>query len=267
VDIWSLYEFPVWVTALVVAALFLLALESGFRLGSWTSKDGTERQEEEGADIALTSMLALLGLVLAFTYSFALSRADSRKQAIIKEANAIGTAFLRADLAPEPYRTELRAALRDYAQSRVTSRDTVATREKLQEALARSLKIQAQLWPLTARMVKGGYSGPIGASIVQSINEVIDMHSLRYAVSMDRLPAAVFGMLLFIGAASLFITGFSAGRRDRMNRWRLVFLSVVLAAVITVITDFDRGRSGLVKLSQQSIIDLIQDMNAELSKK
>lgn len=266
-DIWSLYEFPVWVTALCVAVLFLVALEAGFRVGFWRRKDGAALPEDEGSDIALTSMLALLGLVLAFTYSFALSRADARKQAIINEANAIGTAFLRADLAPEPSRTELRVALRDYAQSRVAHQATTGTRANLQKTLARSLEIQSELWPLTSRMVKGGYSGPISALIVQSINEVIDMHTVRYAVSQDRLPGAVFGMMLFIAAASLFITGFSASTQGRFKRWRLVFLSLVLAAVITVITDFDRGRSGLVRLSQQSIIDLIQDMNAELSKK
>lgn len=262
-----MYEFPVWVTALMVVVLLLVAMEGGFRSGAKKRKEEAESGEDEGADIALTSMLALLGLVLAFTYSFALSRADLRKQAIVNEANAIGTAFLRADLAPEPIRTELRVVLRDYAQSRVVARENINTIAKMKNTLVHSLQIQSKLWPLTASMVKAGNTSPIAASIVASINEVIDMHGVRYAVSQDRLPGAVFAMLLFIAAASLFITGYSEAKSNRLKRWRLSFLAVVLAAVITVITDFDRGRSGLVQLSQQSLIDLVQDMNKDLSKK
>jgi hypothetical protein len=70
----------------------------------------------DSRDIAMGSMFALLGLIMAFTYAFTVSRADHRKQAIVNEANTIGTAFLRVELASEPGRSELRRLLLDYAR-------------------------------------------------------------------------------------------------------------------------------------------------------
>jgi hypothetical protein len=211
-------------------------------------------------------MYALLGLVLAFTYAFTLSRADLRKQAVIDEANAIGTAFLRASLAPEPTRTELRKALLDYAKTRVVTVETAGTTDQLRRTVAGTLEAQSKMWPLTEQMVKSKPAGPVEVSIVQSINEVIDMNTKRLAVSFDRLPGIVLLMLLFLACASLAITGFNAGRLGRMNRWGLTLLILVLAAVMLVIIDFDRPIRGFVQVSQQSLVDVIRDMENTLAK-
>jgi hypothetical protein len=267
VEMWSLYELPIWATGILVVVVLLVALESGNQIGNRKRNAGQESQDSEGGDVALTSMLALLGLMLAFTYAFTLSRADARKQAVLDEANAIGTAFLRADLAPEPTRTELRKLLREYAQTRLPAHEGEVTKDEFARRIAHSLQVQSQIWPATARMVKDGYSGPIAASIIQSVNEVIDIHGKRLAVIRDRLPGIVLATLLLIAAASLLITGFSLGKQGRMIRWRFCILVLVLAAVITVITDFDRGDSGFVKVNKQSLVDLIRDMDTELSKK
>ena len=98
----------------MLAAVLLVAMEvgawNGRRLGrrATDAKGGNARKR---SDLEVGALLALMGLVLAFTYLFSLSRIDMRKQALVQEANAIGTAFLRADLLPEPGRTELRARL------------------------------------------------------------------------------------------------------------------------------------------------------------
>jgi hypothetical protein len=265
-DIWFLYQLPVWVTAFVVSIILLVVMEAGYQAGKRKRLAIEECHAAEGSDVALASILALLGLVLAFTYSFTLSRFDSRKHAVLEEANAIGTAFLRASLAPEPSRSELQKLLREYAQTRLVTREQFLTKDGFHKVLERTTKAQALLWPATERMVKATAAGPLEVSIVQSVNKVLDVAGKRLAAYIDRLPAIVFVLLVFIAATAMFVACFHAGRQGSLNRWRLALLSVVLAAVITVITDFDRPLSGLVEVSQQPIADLIRDMDAALQK-
>lgn len=265
-DMWYLYDLPIWATGLLIAAALLVAMEMGYEVGKRKRLATTECDAAEGSDVALASVLALLGLVLAFTYSYTLSRQDARKQAVLEEANALGTAFLRASLAPEPSRSELRTILLDYAQTRDVTGEQAATRDAIRKIIERSLQAQALIWPATERMVKAQAPGPVATAIVQSINEVLDMHGKRLVAVRDRLPGVVFALMVFIAAAAMFITGFHAGRQGSLNRWRLALLGVVLAAVITVITDFDRPLSGLVQVDQQPIVDVIRDMEAAVQK-
>ena len=265
-DILILYQMPTLVIGLLFVVILLVALEVGYRIGIWRRRTTSESSGKGEGDLILTSMYALLGLMLAFTYTFTLSRADLRKHAVIDEANAIGTAFLRAGMTSEPTRTELRKVLLDYAKTRVVTIETAGTTDQLRRSLAHTLQAQSKIWPITERMVKARPAGPVEVSIVQSINEVIDMHTKRLAVSFDRLPWIVLLMLLFLASASLAITGFNAGLSGRMNRWGLTVLILVLAAVMLVITDFDRPVRGFVQVSQRSLEDVIRDMEATLSE-
>ena len=115
-----LYNIPLWMVGLVFVVLMLLAEEVGYRVGlvrraHWGEADG----EIGGGGVVLTAMFAILGLIIAFTYSSSVERYEKRKQAVIAEANALGTAFLRANLIAEPGRTELKEALYQYALTRV----------------------------------------------------------------------------------------------------------------------------------------------------
>jgi hypothetical protein len=125
-----LYQLPLWVVIFLLMILLLVPMEVGFRLGMRLKPMKRDLESEARSDVTIAAMMALLGLMLAFTYSFSLSRADLRKAALIKEVNAISTAFLRADLLPEPGRTEVRKLLYDYAKSRYVKPGTVRTLER-----------------------------------------------------------------------------------------------------------------------------------------
>ena len=103
-----------------------IALEFGFRVGL-KRREHWKDADSGGGAVVLTSMFAVMGLVLAFTYASGVSRFDARKDAVIKEANALGTAFHRADLVAEPGRSELKMVLLDYARTRIIETGTVNT--------------------------------------------------------------------------------------------------------------------------------------------
>jgi len=213
-------------------------------------------------------MLALLGLMLAFTYSFSMSRADLRKHAFIAEVNAISTAFLRADLAPDPSRTELREILCDYARSRLVTPGEIKTREQLQEVVDRSLEIQAKIWPATTSAVRqqGEMSDPEKALLVSAVNDVLDAHTSRMAVIYDRLPTAVLALLVLIAAASLYVTAYNMSLNGQPSRWRMTAFAVILASLMYIILDFDMIMRGFIRIDHESLVVLIREMESSLKR-
>lgn len=260
-------SYPLGVGAAVLLAVLLFSLEIGYTLGKWT-KNRQEYDAISGSkDIAVGSMFALLGLIMAFTYAFTVSRADQRKQVIVDEANALGTAFLRAELTSEPGRSELRRLLLDYARTQVANTATTKDTQTLKKTVARSMMVQAKLWPATVRMVKdkGGAPGPLEISIVQAINEVLDTQGQRVKTATDRLPSVALLMLVFIAAASLAVAGFNSSLDGAPNRWRMTILTSVLAVVMLIIIDFDLPMRGFIEVSQIPLEKVIDEMETSLS--
>jgi len=136
-EIPGLYDIPLWVDALAFVFLLSVAIEAGYRLGLRQRRASGSAEKATRGDVTLSAMLALLGLMLAFTYAFTLSRADARKDAIVEEANAIGTAFLKADFLTEPGRRALQEGLLDYARTRIITEEQVKDSESRRAMLER----------------------------------------------------------------------------------------------------------------------------------
>jgi hypothetical protein len=265
VDIPWLYEVPLWADALVFLVVLFVAVEAGFRFGLRHHHAKSAAEKTTRGDVTLGSMLALLGLMLAFTYAFTLSRADERKRSVIEEANAIGTAFLKADFLPEPGRSELRGRLLDYARTRVVTRELVKDPIARAKFIARTTEAQAQLWPATKRALDGKALGPFEASMVQAVNDVLDAHTRRVTAALDHMPEVVSILLLLIAALSLAVAANNAGLAGRMNRWRMGGFTLILAALMLMILDFDRPQVGFIMLDERPVSALVDDMESALA--
>lgn len=258
-----LYNYPIWSAALIIIFVLIIGLESGFRVGLHQSK---ERKDAEagGGGVVLTSMFALMGLVLAFTYASGVSRYDARKHAVTAEANALGTAYLKADLLAEPGRTELKKVLLEYARTRTFEPGSIKTNADRKLAIDRTKEKLAQLWPTTKRIIDNGKPGPLEASLVAAINAVIDAHTTRIMALIDKLPGVVMLMLLFIMTASLAVAGYNAGIQGHISRWRMSAFALVLTGLLVVILDFDRPNTGAVIVTNYSIDAVIEEMENNL---
>jgi hypothetical protein len=259
-------ELPLWLFAVILVPLFLAALETGFWLGLRKYRVKANSEKTVRGDVTLGSMLALLGLLLAFTYAFSLSRADHRKEAIVNEANAINTAFLRADLAAEPGRSELRNRLLEYARTRLVTAEMVAGPGALQNTTERSLEAQAYLWPATKEVLKGDVPGPLKSSLIQAVNGVLEAHNTRIAAVHDRLPGAILMLLTFVAVVSVAVTGYQAGLTGSMNHVRRGAFVLILAALVLIIIDFDRSFDGLIQVDQETMVSLIRDLENAMGK-
>src|SRR5215510_7457591 len=132
---------PLWLLFIGTLAVALLSFEGGFWVGKRRSRRSEQEREVVGGGL-VEGMLGLAAFMLAFTFGAAATHFDARRQAILDEANAIRTAYLRADLLQEPQRAEIRNILREYVDVRLEGRRS----GKIEEAIARSEELQDQLW-------------------------------------------------------------------------------------------------------------------------
>ncbi len=259
-ELYTLSDPELLLLALGVLGSLLLAIEIGYRAGR-----RSRGRYGEGIQFLTTihaAVLGLLALMLAFTYGFVSARADARKQAIVEEANALGTAFLRAGLAPEPLRGEIRSAIRDYISARMVSDEEAGDpgRTRLaQEAFARAERRLASMFRDRSRL-GGRTATPIDALVVGSLNAVLDTHTRRVAASQDRLPGLVLALQLSIALLAVGLAGFSAGISGRRNSVFTSILALSIAAVIVAIVDLGLPQSGFVRVSGESLTNTLRMM-------
>ena len=247
---------PLWGVYLLTVLIALLAAEAGYQLGKALRRRSI--QEKEGTlGSQVGASLAMLAFLLAFFTGIAANRFDARRQLIVDEANAIGTTYLRAGYLEEPYRTEIRSLLREYVDVRLAASD----REKLQSALSRSEQIHAELWTRAEGVAKSN-SQPVMASIfIQSLNDVIDLHTKRVAAAGARIPFTIWlGIFLVMGFAMLLV-GFHNSFYGRHQIIATLVLVMAFSAVILLIADLDHSTEGLLTVSQQPLIDLQRQLN------
>ena len=244
---------------LIASVLFvsmLLLIEAGYRLGL-AAAPGTSESSRTHINAVQTSLLGILALLLAFTFSLALQRFDSRSAAVVDEANAIGTAYLRTQLLPVSVRNDARQGLRNYLDLRVAagviSLDNPAEREAL---LAKSTQSLDALWRHAMQAAEVDARQVTSGLFIQSLNEVIDSFARRDAALNKHVPEVVLFLLYGVFIVTGGIIGYTcgiAGHRPSFVSYTMVTLIVLL---VFIIIDLDHPRRGLIKVSQKSLTDL-----------
>ena len=243
-----LLDYPLGVIFVVSIAALFAASEIGHGIGLRSSGEANVSTLE-------ASVLGLLALMLSFTFAMALTRFDERRNGVLIEANAIGTASLRAGLLPAPHGVESVKLFRDYVQVRLDLANRVPTSSEFNAAVTRSNEIQAALWrEAKAAMAIDNGMVPTGLYI-QALNETFDNQEKRLTAFHTHVPNIVLLALYGIAIAAIWFGAYAAGLEKR--RWRLpVYVTALLVAtVILLIQDLDRPSAGFVAASQQPMID------------
>ncbi len=252
---------PVWGICLGIVLVSWAAVELGYVLGErrQRSTEYVDEGRSAQAGIVLGAMLGLAGFLLAFTYSMAGSQFDSRRQLVIDDVNAIGTAFLRAQQLPEPHGAVSRELLLEY----VTRRDKLFA-EALEVNLARAEEIHRELWA-EASAVARETPTPVTALYIQSLNEVIDLHGKRVNVeTWVRIPDMVIVTLVLLTFLMMILTGYLLGLRERRYGFPTVVMIVTYAVVFVLVIDLDRPVRGLFHVDQAPMVDLGASIQEEM---
>jgi hypothetical protein len=235
---------------LVSSAIILAASEIGRRLGVRTrSRGGDNVTTLEGA------VLGLLALMIGFTFAMALSRFEARRDAVLNEANAIGTTALRARLLPAPHSGEVLKLLREYVQIRLDITKRMPSQTELDAAMARSNAIQEALWQ-QAKAVAAKDSGVVPTGLfIETLNETFDDQEKRLTALRNRVPSIVLIALYSIAIIASSLTGYAGGLEARYSRLPVYVVGMLVSAVILLIQDLDRPGTGFIEVSQQPMID------------
>ncbi|WP_226623326.1 hypothetical protein [Alloyangia pacifica] len=254
----------------LIILLFLLALPAcayaGFRFGSMELARNPARYAEGKmpGEASLGALLALLGLLLGFTFSATLSWREASVAAVVEEAAALGTAFLRADLLPDAEGRPLQQALLDYGRTRIVPPGYRATRENVDAFVAASTEAQSALWPATMAALTPQVPAPVATFVAGGITEVLDAHSRRVAAASKSITSGIWSLLSFAAASGVFIIGNRAALQGRSLSWRTLVFSVVLTAVLVTIEDLSRASDGFTVVPQTPLIAAVADMESAL---
>ena len=235
--------FPLYVAiaSIVLFAATVGCYELGRKLGS--SRPG----KDTGSGVIDGAVFALLGLLVAFTFSGAAARYDSRKQLIIDETNAIGTAYRRLDLLPAAAQPDLRAAFREYVDARLAVYDALPDLGAARLELVRSKHVEDAIWH---QAVTATTSGPAPAEMLMmpALNQMFDIANTRTLVTEIHPPTMIFVMLAALILVGALFAGDSMAAHP--HSWLHVLgLAATLAITVYVILDLEYPRLGMFRVS------------------
>lgn len=256
-----LYSVPQWIIGLVTLILLILAVEFGYWIGLKAKVEMNQAMRAQISTIQ-TAILTIFTFLLGFTFAMALARFDNRKQMVVKESNAIGTAVLRSKLLPENQRAKMNDLFKQYVnvEFSITSRANVSLSERIEQN-QEAKRLQGLMWDEAfAATENNPLSVPAGL-FATSINSLIDIKTERDIAISNHVPEIVLLGLLLFAALAIGILGYGNGLAATHARYPAIILCLVITVSIILIVDLDRPNRGLTKVSQESMIDLMTIIN------
>lgn len=229
-------------------------------LGWWYGKRGDGHSTNISTLESATA--GLLALIIGFTFAMALSRFEARRDAVVQEANAIGTTALRARLLPEPHRAEVLKLLRDYVKVRIDAFNSGHSLAELKTAVDRSNAVQEALWKQAKAIVAEDKALIPGGLFVQSLNQMIDAQGVRLAALRNRIPSIVLISLYVLAAVASGFVGYASAIDPRLTRLPVVIMGLLVSLVLYLILDLDRPNNGFITNNQQAMIDVMEQIAA-----
>jgi len=250
-------NYPHLVFALSLVVLWLTATTGAYLR---RRRRHLEEAEHEDLGVILAAALTLLGLIVGFSFSMAVSRYDQRKNYEEEEANAIGTEYVRASLLPAADATRVRALLRSYLDQRVlfyTTRDA----HRLRQINASTAQLQADLW-FAVQAPAAAQPTPLIALAVSGMNDVLNSQGYTQAAWWNRIPVAAWGLMGAMAICCNLLVGYNA-RQTGAKPLRFFVLPMIVAVSFLLIADLDSPRGGLIRVRPQNLVTLSLSLPAQ----
>jgi hypothetical protein len=242
------YGLHVFLLSVGLFAGMLVLMEAGRRIGARRLERDPDGARA-GTGVVEGAVFALLGLLIAFTFSGAASRFDARRQLIIAEANDIGTAYLRLDLLGVDAQAALREKFRQYVDARLAFYRKLADVDAAKAEQARASALQGEIWRLAVAASRADGAAPAATVLLlPALNTMIDVTSTRALAMQIHPPAIIFVMLFGLALASALLVGYGMASAQGRNWLHMLGLAFVMAVSIYVILDIEYPRFGLIRV-------------------
>ncbi len=207
-------------------------------------------EEREDFDVVRTASLTLLGLIIAFSFSMAVTRYDQRKNYEEEEANAIGTEYVRIDLLPAEDGAALRATMAKYLDDHIEF-----YRDRDERDVGRvdqdTAKLQGELWAAIARNAAKQQT-PIMALVVGGMNDVLNAQGYTQAAWWNRIPLGAWGLMLLTAISCNLLLGYGEHRTSGIA----MVLPIIVAISFFLIADIDNPRAGVIRVPPHNLMTL-----------
>ena len=232
----------------------MLIVEFGFRLRQ--ASPGVDGERQSLVESARAELSVLLGLLLGFSLPMALPHYEHRNQLAVDEANALITVQERAQLLPQPFRDEILSSLAKYVAARVEFGEAGSNEPAVQDSVRQAKQLQSQMWQDTTRLVQKN-PNVVTPIFVQAMGELPDLIEQRMAAEEKRIPTVIWFVVILISALTCFVVGYSMRQRFFLA---MVVVPLTVAIVLSLVSELDYPRTGLVHDRQQSIQRLYVEM-------
>lgn len=249
-------------SAVGLLLLMLVAADAGRRLGVTRlarSSDGLAK----GSASAEAAMFALFGLLIAFTFSGAASRFHERRDLIVDETNAIGTAYLRLDLLPSEAQPPLRELFRAYAENRYGAYRLADDRAATNAMFAETASLQAEIWKMAVAALEGqGMSPPRATLLLGALNEMIDITATREMATRNHPPVVVFVLLGSLSLVCALLVGYATSQNAERSWLHTATFAAIISLTVYVIVDLEFPRVGLIRVdsADEFLLDVREQM-------
>ena len=249
-----LTEIDAWLLAVLLAVLMLAGWVVGWRRGR--PRDGEKR--EEAPSKFNDAVLALLGLLLAFTFSMSLSRHEQRRQMVVTDSNAIGDFHTTVSLLKEPVRGKLQAVIRQYVEHRLLLTQSTREETTLQRQLDEIRAMHRQMETLVKQAVDEGT--PVVVPLVNTLNGLTSAHASRLSAMRDRVPPSVVLLLVLAAIISMVLMGWQQGMSREWHPAAAIGFTLLVCLVLWVTLDLNQPQRGWITVSQEPMQQLLKGM-------
>jgi|SRR5208282_1022699 hypothetical protein len=240
--------------AVVVALAMLVAWRVGIRMGNWLRLKGGGRQPSKFDDASM----ALLGLLLAFTFGVSIGKHDQRRLAVVADSNAIGDFYTCATLLKEPARTKLQSVIREYAELRLHLAQGRIDSVEFENALTRFQEMQGRMAEVVGQAVSDGT--PIAIPLINSLNEVTSNHAARLAAVRDQVPLSIVTLLFVSSIITTMLVGREQGYAAITELAGTLCFILLVSLAIYVTLDLNQPDRGVIRVSQEPLERLLSSM-------
>jgi hypothetical protein len=246
-----------WLPSWALLALLLLTVLAAITIGVLTGRRlrAAGKGGHESLGVTQGALLGLVALLLAFGMSMAVNRYENRRQLVVDEANAIGTAYLRSQLLSEPHRTTSIALFSDYADAAIALAEEVPDTTAFEATSARIDGLERSMWLAAGQAVAQDPTGTAPRLYIEALNEMFDSHSARQASLANRVPDTVMvlqvvGSAVALGVLAMYLTMLGRGVATSL------LAGMVVVLILFVSLDLDRPRRGLIKVPDAPLVDV-----------